>query len=129
MNKTLLYFIIFLLAACNTKEKKSSAVYFGGEIVNPSSEYVVLYKGDVVIDTAYLDANNRFSFQLDSVDEGLHHFNHFPEEQYVFLEGGDSLQLRLNTVDFDESLVFSGTSEQVNNFLLEMFLAMNRKKS
>lgn len=123
MDKTLLYFIIFLLAACNTKEKKSPAVYFGGEIVNPSSEYVVLFKGDVVLDTARLDDNDRFAFQLDSVDEGLHHFYHFPEEQYVILERGDSLQLRLNTVDFDESLVFSGTNEQVNNFLLEMFLA------
>jgi hypothetical protein len=59
---------------------------------------------------------------LDSVDEGLHHFEHLPELQYVFLEAGDSLQLRLNTVDFDESLAFSGTNEQINNFLLEMFL-------
>ncbi len=122
MNKSLLYFLIFLLAACNTAEKKSPTVYFGGEIVNPTSEYVVLFKGDVVLDTARLDENNRFSFKLDSVDEGLHHFYHFPEEQYVFLERGDSLQLRLNTVDFDESLVFSGANEQVNNFLLEMFL-------
>ncbi|MFC2148370.1 TlpA family protein disulfide reductase [Bacteroidota bacterium] len=128
MNKTLLYFIIILLAACNTAEKKSTAVYFGGEIVNPSSEYVVLFKGDMVLDTARLDENNRFSFQLDSVDEGLHHFYHFPEKQYVFLERGDSLQLRLNTVDFDESLVFSGTNEQVNNFLLEMFLANEQEE-
>jgi len=74
MNKTLLYFIIFLLAACNTEEKKSPTVYFGGEIVNPNSEYLVLFKGGVVLDTARLDENNRFSFQLDSVDEGLHHF-------------------------------------------------------
>ena len=122
MNKTLLYFIIVLLAACNTAQKKSPTVYFGGEIVNPTSEHVVLFKGDMALDTAYLDENNRFSFQLDSVDEGLHHFNHFPELQYVFLEAGDSLQLRLNTVDFDESLAFSGTNEQINNFLLEMFL-------
>jgi hypothetical protein len=122
MNKALLYFVIFLLAACNTSQKKSTAVYFGGEIVNPTSEYVVLFKGDIALDTAYLDQNNRFTFQLDSVDEGLHHFYHFPELQYVILERGDSIQLRLNTVDFDESLVFSGTNDQVNNFLLEMFL-------
>jgi len=128
MNKTLLYFIIFTLAACNTKEKKTSAVFFGGEIVNPTSEYVVLFKGDVVLDSAYLDENNRFSFKLDSVDEGLHHFYHYPEEQYVFIERGDSLQLRLNTVDFDESLVFSGSNEQVNNFLLEMFLANEQEE-
>jgi len=128
MNKALLYFIFFLIAACNKAEKKPSSVYFAGEIVNPTSEYVILYKGDVVLDTALLDKNNRFSFQLDSVTEGLHHFYHFPEEQYVFLEQGDSLQIRLNTVDFDESLVFSGTNEQVNNFLLEMFLANEQEE-
>ncbi|WP_019669504.1 TlpA family protein disulfide reductase [Eudoraea adriatica] len=128
MNKALLYFIIFLLAACNTSQNKSTAVYFGGEIVNPTSEYVVLFKGDIALDTAYLDQNNRFTFQLDSVDEGLHHFYHFPEEQYVILERGDSIQLRLNTVDFDESLVFSGTNDQVNNFLLEMFLVNEQEE-
>jgi hypothetical protein len=128
MNKALLYFVIFLLAACNTSQKKSTAVYFGGEIVNPTSEYVVLFKGDIALDTAYLDQNNRFTFQLDSVDEGLHHFYHFPEEQYVILERGDSIQLRLNTVDFDESLVFSGTNDQVNNFLLEMFLVNEQEE-
>ena len=128
MNKALLYFVIFLLAACNTSQKKSTAVYFGGEIVNPTSEYVVLSKGDIALDTAYLDQNNRFTFQLDSVDEGLHHFYHFPETQYVILERGDSIQLRLNTVDFDESLVFSGTNDQVNNFLLEMFLVNEQEE-
>jgi hypothetical protein len=128
MNKALLYFVIFLLAACNTSQKKSTAVYFGGEIVNPTSEYVVLFKGDIALDTAYLDQNNRFTFQLDSVDEGLHYFYHFPERQYVILERGDSIQLRLNTVDFDESLVFSGTNDQVNNFLLEMFLVNEQEE-
>ena len=63
MNKALLYFLIFFLAACNKAEKKPSSVYFAGEIVNPTNEYIILYKGDVVLDTALLDENNRFSFK------------------------------------------------------------------
>ncbi|MGB7395459.1 MAG: transaldolase, partial [Pricia sp.] len=78
--------------------------------------------GDRAIDSAKLDQENRFSFRLDSISGGLHHFNHGNELQYVYLEGGDSLVIRLNTLYFDESLIFSGVGEEINNFLLERFL-------
>ncbi len=114
--------VVFFILSCSTTEKKDS-VLFAGEIVNPSSEHVVLLKGTKVIDSAKLDGNNRFAFNLESIEDGLYHFNHEPELQYVYLEKGDSLMVRLNTLYFDESLVFSGTNEDVNNFLLEMFLS------
>ncbi len=129
MNKSLLYLFLFLLAGCSESKKNSPNVFFGGEIVNPTSKHVVLYKGDVVIDSSALDANNRFSFKLDSIEDGLYHFKHAPELQYVYLDKGDSLMLRLNTVDFDESLVFSGTGEEINNFMLEIFLANEGEKN
>ncbi len=113
---------------CAEKKKESPTVFFAGEIVNPTSDYVVLYRGDVVLDSAKLGESNRFSFHLDSVRAGLHHFYHHPEVQYVYLEPGDSLQMRLNTLQFDESLVFSGKGEEVNNFLLEMFLANEKEE-
>ncbi|CAM3493637.1 transaldolase [Zobellia roscoffensis] len=122
MNRNLLYLFFLFLGSC-AAEKNSSTVFFAGEIVNPTSNHIVLLKGDVVIDSAELDEDNRFSFSLDSISEGLYHFNHDPELQYVYLEKGDSLVVRLNTSDFDESLVFSGDGEELNNFLLEVFLA------
>ncbi|PKA96580.1 hypothetical protein B0O79_0217 [Flavobacteriaceae bacterium MAR_2009_75] len=123
MNKHLLYLFLFLLAACGAKDEISQNVFFAGEIVNPTTAHVVLYKGDVVVDSAKLDERNRFSFQLDSITEGLYHFNHDPEVQYIYLQKGDSIVIRLNTVDFDESLIFTGRGEEINNFLLELFLA------
>lgn len=115
-------FLLLVFTACGNKDDNSSSVYFTGEIVNPTSTHVYLYKNDIEIDSARLDENNRFAFRLDSIDEGLHHFQHAPEYQYLFLEKGDSLVMRLNTQDFDESLVFSGEGEAINNFMLEMFL-------
>ncbi|MGB5666812.1 MAG: transaldolase [Maribacter sp.] len=123
MNKNLLYLFLFILAGCSESKKNSPNVFFSGEIVNPTSNHVVLYKGDVVIDSSALDQHNMFSFKLDSIEDGLYHFKHAPEYQYVYLEKGDSLLIRLNTVDFDESLVFSGTGEEVNNFMMEIYLA------
>lgn len=123
MNKKLLYLFLIVLAGCGKGEKSSPIVFFAGEIVNPTSSHVILYKGDVTIDSAKLDEHNRFSFKLDSISDGLYHFNHAPELQYVYLKQGDSLVARLNTVAFDESLAFSGTGEEINNFLLELFLS------
>jgi len=123
MIKKLLYLFLFVFASCSKGEKKSPNVFFAGEIVNPTNNYVVLHQGDVVIDSAKLDDNNRFTFRLDSIEGGLYHFNHAPELQYVYLEKGDSLMLRLNTVDFDESLVYTGSGEDINNFLINLFLA------
>ncbi|VAW12493.1 FIG00656586: hypothetical protein [hydrothermal vent metagenome] len=124
MKKNLRYLLVLVLAACSSSkgDKKSSHVFFAGEIVNPTNEYVVLYRGDMVLDSVKLDKNNRFAFELDSITEGLHHFNHAPEYQYIFLEKGDSLLVRLNTIDFDESMVFSGSGSEINNFLLDLFL-------
>jgi hypothetical protein len=122
MNKPLLYSFLIALVGCGTIEKKSPGAFFAGEIVNPTSQYVVLFKDDIAIDSAKLDGHNRFSIQLDTVVEGLYHFDHSPELQYVYLEKGDSLMIRLNTEDFDESLIFSGRGEEINNFLVEFFL-------
>lgn len=129
MIRILLSLFILSLISCNdSPDGRSSGVYFAGEIVNPTSKEIVLYKGDAVIDSVQLDEQNRFVIELDTVAEGLHHFYHHPELQYVFLEKGDSLQIRLNTVDFDESLVFSGQGEEVNNFLLSLFLANEQEE-
>ncbi len=130
MIKNLLFLFLITLAGCSNGEKNSPKVFFAGQIINPTDDYVVLYKGEHIIDSAKLDEKNRFVFELDSVDEGLHHFNHSPELQYVFLEKGDSLMIRLNTIDFDESLVFSGTnsSAEINNFLLDLFLSNEKEE-
>ena len=110
------------MMSCDNQGGASSSTYFGGEIVNPTSDRVVLFRGEEPIDSAYLDANNHFEIQLDSLDPGLYHFFHQPEMQYVYLEPGDSLQVRLNTSSFDESLAFSGSGEAVNNYLINSFL-------
>lgn len=128
MGKITYYLFAFILLGCQVDKKSAQSAFFSGEIVNPTNGYVVLYKDEVIIDSAKLDENNRFSLKLDSVNEGLYHFDHHPELQYIYLEKGDSLTIRLNTSDFDESLVFSGTGEGINNFLLEMFLTYEEEE-
>ncbi|MDC6364921.1 MULTISPECIES: TlpA family protein disulfide reductase [Flavobacteriaceae] len=128
MVRFLLGLSFLAVLACSQKHGECPSVFFGGEIVNPTSDYVVLYRNDTYIDSVKLDDNNRFAFNLQGIDEGLYHFDHSPELQYVYLQEGDSLLIRLNTVEFDESLVFSGNGSEINNFLVEMYLAHEKEE-
>lgn len=124
MKQLLLVFTLIGVFSCEEKKADDTTVYFTGEIVNPTSDYVVLFRDDIVVDSAKLDENSRFSFRLTAVEEGLHHFDHAPQQQYIYFEKGDSVIIRLNASPayFDESLVFSGDNEEVNNLMIEMFL-------
>lgn len=123
MNRSyLILLLVALVVGCGAVDKTPSTVYLAGEIVNPTSPYVVLFKDEKVIDSAKLDESNRFKIQFNALEEGLYHFLHEPEYNYIYLQKGDSLNLRLNTIAFDESLVFSGRGAELNNFLLDLFL-------
>lgn len=100
---------------------KSTATYFGGKIINPKSNFVVLFSMDKVIDTMYLGKDNKFIGKLKNANEGLYYFMHGDENQYIYLEPQDSLMLRLNTWDFDESIVFAGKGAERNNILIDCF--------
>lgn len=128
MNKYSFCLFFLTLIGCNI-DKKDTPTVFAGQIINPTSETVILYKDDIAIDSARLDTQNRFSITLKNIDEGLYNFRHAPQYQYVYLSKGDSLLIRLNTIYFDESLVFSGKGEEINNFLVEIFLTGEDEES
>lgn len=103
-------------------EPENTTTYFGGKIINPRGKYVVLYEQEEPVDTFYLNKHNKFIGKIDNLNEGLFVFKHGPEHQYIYLEPNDSILIRLNTWDFDESLVFSGKGAKRNNLLIDCFL-------
>ena len=121
--------MIALLSSCKSEFKGCEYVaYFGGEVVNPNNPYVLFCKDNEVIDTLKLDENNRFFTQFDSLAPGLYSFKHEPEYQYVYFDKNDSIMVRLNSNDFDESVVFCGRGEAKNNFLMELYLKNEKDK-
>lgn len=121
--------VFVLFSSCKNEFKGCEYVaYFGGEIVNPNNPYVLFCKDNEVIDTIKLDKNNRFFIQFDSLAPGLYSFKHEPEYQYVYFDKNDSIMVRVNSKDFDESVVFCGRGEEKNNFLMEMFLKNEKDK-
>jgi hypothetical protein len=83
---------------------------------------------DKVIDTFLLNSDNKFIGKIKNVNEGLYYFTHGNENQHVYLEPEDSLMLRLNTWDFDESLVFAGKGAERNNILIDCFLENEKER-
>ncbi|MEJ6792535.1 MAG: hypothetical protein QNK89_07345 [Lacinutrix sp.] len=126
-------FLFVILIVCLTSCKKdnedtsSGKAYFGGEIINPNSKTLYIIKSGVTIDTIYINNNNRFSYTFTDFEPGLFGFFDGKEYQNFLIEPNDSLMLRLNTLDFDESLVFTGKGAKENNFLIEMYL-LNEKE-
>ena len=127
---SLLIPIFTLMSSCKSEFKGCEYVaYFGGEVVNPNNPYVLFCKDNEVIDTLKLDENNRFFTQFDSLAPGLYSFKHEPEYQYVYFDKNDSIMVRVNSKDFDESIVFCGRGGEKNNFLMEMYLKNEKDKS
>lgn len=125
---TLLLLLSLALFSSCTFESEDTATYFGGKIINPKSKKVVLYYLEKAIDTLLLNEENKFLSKYDSLNEGLYHFKHGNEYQYIYLQPKDSLMLRLNTWDFDESLVYAGKGAERNNILIDCFLEEEKEK-
>ena len=123
IKKLLLIFSLLLLISSCKEENENTPVYtwIGGEIVNPIEDYVIILKGEQVIDSIKLNESNFFLYQAENIEAGLYSFRH-KEFQVFYLEPKDSLMLRVNTLDFDESLSYTGSGSEENNFLMEMFL-------
>ncbi len=119
---------VVLLSSCAKDTKSSKNVYIGGQIENPSSEYVIISKNEVDIDTFKLNENNRFGGEINNVEAGLYTFRHPPENQIMYLEPGDSTLIFVNTLEFDESINFSGRGSKESNFLTNMYL-LNQKNN
>ena len=69
-----------------------------------------------------VDVDGFFNITIDTITSGLYTFYHEPEFQYIIIDENDNLQIRLNTLDFDESLVYTGKGSSKNNFLMDIFL-------
>ena len=79
------YYLIFIsiLFSCDNIFKNKS-IFVGGNIINPSSKFVLIYKNEEMIDTIFLDEENKFSKSVDN--------ENFQRIMRTSLEQGESLR-------------------------------------
>ena len=116
--KIIYFFLITSILACNNQ----NVTFLSGKIIKPTNNQIQLLKDEKVIKNIKINSDGIFSSSIDNLSNGLYNFVHLPEFQYLIIEKGDSLVLRLNSLDFDESLVFSGKGSSKNNYLIDVFL-------
>ena len=117
--RILLFISLLILSSCKNDNKQT---FFNGKILNKSSEKIILSVDENPLYNSIISESGNFSITIDSLESGLYNFFLQPEFQYVILEEGDSIYIRLNSLDFDESLVFMGKGSAKNNFLIDVFL-------
>ncbi len=110
--------ILLLFFSC----KSDNTTLFSGKILNNTSDSISIYKDNNMIYESVVDVDGLFNITIDTITSGLYTFYHEPEFQYVIIDENDNLQIRLNTLDFDESLVYTGKGSSKNNFLMDVFL-------
>ncbi|MDG5491762.1 hypothetical protein [Psychroserpens sp. SPM9] len=115
-------FISTFFLGCSSHTDDGVVAYFGGEIINPNNNYVTIYSNESERDTIYLDNQNRFIYKIKNLKSGLYSFTHGGEYQTLLIEPNDSILFRLNTNDFDESLVYTGEGSHKNNYFIRAFL-------
>ena len=115
------YYLIFIstLFSCDNIFKDKS-IFIGGNIINPSSKFVLLYKNEEMIDTIFLDQENKFSERFFDLSPGVYKLEHPPKNESIFIEHGDSIWTRVNTADFNASISFSGIGSGKNNYLIKI---------
>jgi len=123
----LIIFVLLATFSCKKKDDATDGVTrIGGQIVNPKVDYVIFAQGKFVLDTVKLDSNNFFLYRTDKFQEGLYTLRH-NETQVFYIEPGDSLLLHVNTIEFDESLAYSGKGAEQNNLLMDLYLRNERE--
>ena len=118
-----LSFIFFI--GCNNQNK----TFISGKIIKPTNNEILILKDEKVIKNISINSEGMFSSSLEILNDGLYNFIHLPEFQYLIINKGDSLVLRLNSLDFDESLVFSGAGASKNNYLIDVFLDHEKEEN
>ena len=113
-------FFSFIIISCSKDYNTKTTI--SGLIQNPTHNHIYITENGDVSDTIFLKSDGSFNKTININKSKFLVFKHPPEYQTFFIQPGDSLSFRLNTLDFDESLVFNGDSSVENNFLMDMYL-------
>ncbi len=130
MKKILLFLVLISFFACKNKvEKAPNTAVLKGIIENQLGDFITISHKvglEKITDTARVDSTGKFILKIDIKKPGYYTFFHGRETASLYLSPGDSINLKLNTDEFDETLSFDGKGALANNYIIETYL-LNEK--
>jgi len=114
------FIIFFIITGCQRSDRSA---YFGGKVENPGTPYVYLFRDYIPArpDSFRLDASHRFGGFIRVDKPGAYLALVDGHVIDVYLRPGDSLVMICNTLDFENSVNFSGSEvADFNNMLRDL---------
>ena len=119
MKKIILFLLPVLVFACSEKSSDKTAIVCG-KITDPTGEFVIVTLNEKN-DTAKINEDGTFYMEIDI--EGPHYgLIRSGEYSNIFLSPGDSVYVEIDTKEFDETIKYSGTGAEINNYLAKKLL-------
>lgn len=116
-----LMLIACFVYGCQSAMEEQPVTVVSGEITNPIGQLVTFSFGDEkVVDT--LDAENKFTTTLEITAPVDIRFRHGDEYTSMYLRPGDDLFMTLDPEQFDESITYTGSAANINNYLAGLVL-------
>lgn len=123
MKSLMLFLIATTVSVCDAQ-----TVIFSGKIENPNSDSLTLSNsiaGKLAVIRLKKDGTFRDTLTLK---EGEYTLYDGTERTSVYLKPEDNLSLSLNTKEFDESIVYTGTGANENNYIAQRLLWMEKNE-
>ena len=122
MKKLSLLLVAIIVASCANEPK--DYVTLSGKITDKSSDSVVV-RTRTFSKTIAVNEDGTFSDTL-KVETGVYNFYDGNESTSIFLKNGYDLNITLDTKEFDESIIYSGSGAESNNFLAQKALVQEK---
>ncbi len=121
MKKLLLGALAVTIASCTNTEPVDYAL-FSGTIQNPNSKKLTIRNSsNKNIRTITVSDTGVFADTIFNTD-GYASFSDGKENSALYLKNGDNITLNMDAKEFDETIIYTGTGNEVNNFLAQKFL-------
>ena len=118
---------IFIIALVSCKESKTiDYALFSGKIENQNSKTItILNSSKEKLKEIEVSEDGTFSDTILNVN-GYYSFSDGKESTALYLKNGFNLNLKMDAKEFDESIVYIGEGNEVNNFLAQKYLIIER---
>lgn len=124
MRKLLFISLLLILSACNDKakdgeEKENQHTIIAGTISNPINEFIEIRRDDYENDTIKIDTSGSFVIVLNPDEFEYINLKHDKINTTLFLTHGDSVNVKYDASDYNETVSFTGTNIAENQYLKE----------
>ncbi|SNR17536.1 TlpA family protein disulfide reductase [Tenacibaculum jejuense] len=128
MKKLLFGIATIALVSCGKEETVNYAL-FKGNIKNPNGkELKITNSSNELVRTIKVLDDGSFTDTIFNAN-GHHRFSDGKESSSFYLKDGYDLSLNMDTKEFDETIVYTGKGNEVNNFLAQKYLIKERAGS